>query len=108
MELPAEPLNVIKEDPKYENILYVGSDNGLYASFDMGKTFSTVGNLPRVPVHDITVQVRDNELVVGTHGRSIYITQLDTLHKYMTKMIKSQQMKAALRTFDPKQMQEGK
>lgn len=106
-ELPAEPLNVVKEDPVFENILYVGSDNGLYASFDMGKTFSTIGSLPRVPVHDITVQERDNELVVGTHGRSIYITSLDSIHKIYDKMIKTQQMKAALRTFDPKQMQEG-
>ncbi|WP_462250605.1 VPS10 domain-containing protein [Ferruginibacter sp.] len=79
-DLPAEPLNVIKEDPKKENIIYVGSDNGLYASFDMGKTFMTVGNnLPRVPVHDIAIQQRDNELVVGTHGRSIYITKLDAV-----------------------------
>ena len=78
-DLPAEPLNVIKEDPKKENIIYVGSDNGLYASFDMGKTFMTFGNLPRVPVHDIAIQQRDNELVVGTHGRSIYITKLDAV-----------------------------
>jgi photosystem II stability/assembly factor-like uncharacterized protein len=107
VDLPAEPLNVIKEDPKFENILYVGSDNGLYASFDMGKTFSTIGNLPRVPVYDITIQARDNELVIGTHGRSIYIAQLDSVHKVYNKMIKSQQMKAALKTFDCKQMQEG-
>ncbi|GAB2816680.1 hypothetical protein GCM10027043_16530 [Ferruginibacter profundus] len=78
-DLPAEPLNVIKEDPKKENILYAGSDNGLYVSFDMGKSFMTIGNLPRVPVHDITVQQRDNELVVGTHGRSIFIAKLDAV-----------------------------
>jgi hypothetical protein len=78
-DLPAEPLNVVKEDPKNENIIYVGSDNGLYASFTMGKTFMAVGNLPRVPVHDIAIQVRENELVVGTHGRSIFITKLSTI-----------------------------
>lgn len=79
-DLPAEPLNVIKEDPKKENIIYVGSDNGLYASFDMGKSFMTLGgNLPRVPVHDIAIQQRDNEIVIGTHGRSIYITKLDAI-----------------------------
>jgi photosystem II stability/assembly factor-like uncharacterized protein len=87
-DLPAEPLNVVKEDPKKENIIYVGSDNGLYASFDMGKTFMTVGNnLPRVPVHDIAIQQRDNELVVGTHGRSIYITKLDAVQKAYEKMM---------------------
>ena len=74
-------MNVIKEDPKKENIIYVGSDNGLYASFDMGKSFMTVGNLPRVPVHDIAIQQRDNDIVIGTHGRSIYITRLDAVQK---------------------------
>lgn len=85
-DLPAEPLNVIKEDPKKEAILYVGSDNGLYASFDMGKTFMTMGsNLPRVPVHDIAIQERDNELLAGTHGRSIFITKLDAVQKAYEK-----------------------
>ena len=87
-DLPAEPLNVIKEDPKKENIIYVGSDNGLYASFDRGKTFMSAGmSLPRVPVHDIAIQQRENELVVGTHGRSIYITKLDAVHKIYEKML---------------------
>jgi Sortilin, neurotensin receptor 3, len=107
-DLPAEPLNVVKEDAVKENLLYVGSDNGLYASFDMGKTFMGMNNhLPRVPVHDLAIQARENELVVGTHGRSIYITKLDSVHKVYDKMIKQQQMKAALKIFDPNQMQEG-
>jgi photosystem II stability/assembly factor-like uncharacterized protein len=85
-DLPAEPLNVVKEDPKKENILYVGSDNGLYASLDRGQTFMTMGsNLPRVPVHDIATQQRDNEIVVGTHGRSIYVAKLDAVQKVYDK-----------------------
>ena len=105
--LPAEPLNVIKEDAYKENIIYVGSDNGVYSSFDMGKTFMSMGNnLPRVPVHDLVIQERENELVVGTHGRSIYIAKLDTIHKIYDKMQHSLEMKAALKTFDPKQMNE--
>jgi photosystem II stability/assembly factor-like uncharacterized protein len=80
-DLPAEPLNVIKEDPLYENIIYVGSDNGLYASFDKGKTFMALGKLPPVPVHDIAIQKTANEIVVGTHGRSIYIASLGEVHK---------------------------
>jgi photosystem II stability/assembly factor-like uncharacterized protein len=107
-DLPAEPLNVIREDAKKENIIYVGSDNGLYTSFDMGKTFMSMSNhLPRVPIHDLTIQERENELIVGTHGRSIYITKLDSVYKAYDKMLKSQQMKAALQTFDPKQMNAG-
>lgn len=81
-DLPMEPINVVTEDPKKENIIYVGTDNGLYASFDMGKSFKVLDhNLPRVPVHDIVVQKRENELVIGTHGRSIYITKLDAIQK---------------------------
>ncbi len=80
--LPAEPLNVVIEDTKNENILYVGSDNGLYYSFDRGKSFMSFGkNLPRVAVHDLTIQKRENELVIGTHGRSIFITKLEPLQK---------------------------
>lgn len=107
-DLPFEPLNVIKEDPVKENIIYVGSDNGLYASFEMGKTFMSMShNLPRVPIHDLAIQLRENELVTGTHGRSIYITKLDSVHRIYEKMVKAQKMKASLRTFDPKQMNEG-
>lgn len=81
-DLPMEPINVVTEDPKIENIIYVGTDNGLYVSFNMGKTFKVLdNNLPRVPVHDIVVQKRDNELVIGTHGRSIYVTKLDAIQK---------------------------
>ncbi|MBS1513366.1 MAG: glycosyl hydrolase [Bacteroidetes bacterium] len=87
-DLPAEPLNVVKEDPKKENILYVGSDNGLYASFNRGQSFMTLGNIPRVAVHDIAIQQRDNEMVVGTHGRSIYITKLDAVQSAFDKSLK--------------------
>jgi len=87
-DLPMEPINVVAEDPKKENIIYVGTDNGLYASFNMGKTFMILdNNLPRVPVHDIVIQQRENELVVGTHGRSVYIAKLKELHKLYDKMM---------------------
>jgi photosystem II stability/assembly factor-like uncharacterized protein len=78
-DLPAEPLNVIREDPKNENILYAGSDGGLYVSFDRGRSFMMWnGGLPKsIPVHDIAIQERENEIVLGTHGRSIYVSKLD-------------------------------
>ncbi len=87
-DLPTEPINVVTEDPKKENIIYVGTDNGLYASLNMGKTFVIFdNNLPRVPVHDIVVQQRENELVIGTHGRSVYIAKLKDVHKVYDKMM---------------------
>ncbi|HEU4473107.1 MAG TPA: hypothetical protein VFR58_18575 [Flavisolibacter sp.] len=82
-DLPAEPINVVKEDPKFENIIYVGTDGGLYVSFDRGASFMMWNaGLPKsVPVHDIAIQERDNEIVLGTHGRSIYIASLEEVHK---------------------------
>jgi len=87
--LPSGPLNVVREDPKFENILYVGSDNGLYASFDKGKTFMAFGNdLPSVPVHDIAIQKAANDIVIGTHGRSIYIASLNEVQKIYKDAVK--------------------
>jgi photosystem II stability/assembly factor-like uncharacterized protein len=76
-DLPAEPVNVVKEDPKNPNILYVGTDHNIYVSLDKGKTFQTMSNgLPNVAIHDLVVHPRDKELVVGTHGRSLYIADV--------------------------------
>jgi hypothetical protein len=81
--LPSEPVNVIREDPKDESILYVGTDNGLYVSFDRGETFIPwEASLPRVAIHDIAIQARENDIVLGTHGRSIYISKLDLIQEY--------------------------
>lgn len=81
--LPAEPVNVIREDPKNDSILYVGTDGGLYVSFNRGLSFMAWnGGLPKaVPVHDIAIQERENEIVLGTHGRSLYIASLDDVQK---------------------------
>lgn len=80
--LPLEPVNVIKEDPKNKNLVYVGTDHGLYASLDRGNTFSRFsGGLPAVAVHDLVVQSREQELVVATHGRSIYVASVKELEQ---------------------------
>jgi photosystem II stability/assembly factor-like uncharacterized protein len=78
-DLPLEPINVVKEDPKNENIIYVGTDGGLFVSFNKGQGFMMWNaGLPKaVPVHDIAIQERENEIVLGTHGRSIYIAKLE-------------------------------
>ena len=81
-DLPAEPVNVIVEDNKFQDIIYIGTDNGIYTSFNRGKSFMNMNHqMPNVPVHDMLIQSRENELVVGTHGRSIFITKLDEVHK---------------------------
>ena len=110
-DLPAEPLNVVKEDPTNPDILYVGSDNGLYASLNRGKSFMVLGNLPRVAVHDIAIQKAANEIVIGTHGRSIYIASVDSIHKASTRSTTGTLLPkdnfSALQTFDWKKMNAG-
>ncbi|OIQ27760.1 MAG: glycosyl hydrolase [Bacteroidetes bacterium MedPE-SWsnd-G2] len=82
--LPKSPLNVICEDPKNENTLYLGSDNGAYVSFDQGNTWHAFkSGLPNVAVTDIVIQERENHLLLGTHGRSIYKTNLSAIHQYI-------------------------
>jgi photosystem II stability/assembly factor-like uncharacterized protein len=87
-DLPHEPINVVKEDRKNENLLFVGTDNGLYTSINGGKSFMGMnGGLPRVAVHDLVVHERENELVLGTHGRSIYIAKLKEVQQLTDSII---------------------
>lgn len=66
-------VNVIVEDSANENILYVGTDNGLFISLDKGATWQDFSyGIPKVAVHDAVIQNKAKELIVGTHGRSIY------------------------------------
>ena len=65
-------LHTVREDPGKEGLLYVGTEMGVAFSKDSGETFSPLKlNLPTVAVHEI--RVKDGDLVVGTHGRSIWI-----------------------------------
>ncbi len=82
VNLPLEPINVVKEDPKNPDLIYVGTDHGLYVSLNRGGSFMLMDNgLPAVSVHDLVVHPRDAELVVGTHGRSIYIGSVKELQQ---------------------------
>jgi photosystem II stability/assembly factor-like uncharacterized protein len=66
--------HVVREDPKNPNLLYGGTENGLYASWDTGATWVSIRNgMPPVPVRDIRIHPRDNDLIVATHGRGIYV-----------------------------------
>ena len=80
-DLPAEPVNVIKEDPHNPALLYVGTDHGLYVSLDTGATFTAITELPAVAVHDVVVQPQARDLIVGTHGRSLYRANVELLEQ---------------------------
>ena len=84
--LPISSVNVIKEDPKNENILYLGTDNGVYVSFDKGTRWDLFSEgLPNVAFHDLVVQPEANDLVLGTHGRSLYVADISLLQKLNDK-----------------------
>ena len=67
-------LHTIREHPRNRDLLFAGGEFGLYVSFDRGDNWQELkNNLPRVPVDDIQIHPRDNDLILGTHGRSVWI-----------------------------------
>jgi photosystem II stability/assembly factor-like uncharacterized protein len=100
--LPNEPVNTVREDPKASHLLYVGTDSGVFVSLDRGTTWTAMaGGLPNAPVHDLLVHPREGDLVVATHGRSVYVADAaplrelkeparsKPLHAFKVKAIKS-------------------
>ena len=66
--------HVVREDPRNRNLLYVGTEAGVWASWDRGGHWVSLrGDLPVVPVRDIQIHPRDNDLLLATHGRGLYI-----------------------------------
>lgn len=67
-------VSVIREHPRNPNLLFVGTEYGMFASYDRGGNWTKFHmNLPTVPVDDILIHPRENDLILATHGRSIWI-----------------------------------
>jgi hypothetical protein len=68
-------VHVVREDPKNPNLIYAGTELGLWVSYNGGNSWVELNlkNLPKVAVHDIVVHPRENDLILGTHGRSVWI-----------------------------------
>ncbi len=82
--------HVIREDLVNENLLFVGTDVGLYVSLDRGGSWQRFMNgFPTVPVHDMVIHPRDGELVAATHGRSIWIADIKPLQQLTTAVMAS-------------------
>lgn len=82
------PVNVIKEDPENENILYAGTDNAAYVSLDRGDNWHMfVEGLPKVAIHDLVIQPKAKHLLLGTHGRSIYKADISNLQSFKIEML---------------------
>ena len=82
-------IRVVRQDPKREGLLYAGAETGVFVSFDDGANWQSLQlNLAVVPIHDMVV--KENDLVVGTHGRSFWILDdLTPLHQITNRVEKS-------------------
>jgi photosystem II stability/assembly factor-like uncharacterized protein len=72
--LPGGPINVIREDPKRQDILYVGTDLGVYVTTNGAQSWNCLGSgLPNAAVWGLEIHARDNRLVIATDGRGMWI-----------------------------------
>ena len=78
-DLPEESVNVIVQDPVNPEVLYLGTDQASYISLNSGKNWNYLVQLPNVASYDMIVHPRENELVIATHGRSIYVLDVKPL-----------------------------
>jgi photosystem II stability/assembly factor-like uncharacterized protein len=70
--LPNDPINAVREDPKRQGLLFAGSERAVYVSFDEGENWQTLRlNMPATSIRDLVI--KDDDIVVGTHGRSFWI-----------------------------------
>lgn len=85
-----ESVNVIREDRRNPDLLFVGTDKGVYVSLDGGAHWSSMRNsMPAVAVHDLKIHPRENDLIVGTHGRSFYIADISALQEATPEVLAS-------------------
>ena len=102
--LPNSPVNVIREDPNNDQILYLGNDQRVYVSFDQGQKWQPFNKgLTTAAVHDLVVQPEANHLLVGTHGRSIYKADLAPFQKLNNAFLKQE-----LALLDPEKVKHSK
>ncbi len=81
-DLPDKPVNVVIQDRKNPELLFAGTDHGLYVTLDGGKSWAPFRNaMPWVKVTDLVIHPRENDLVIGTYGRGIYVVDVSPLQE---------------------------
>jgi len=84
-------VNVIREHFRNENLLFIGTERGAFFSIDRGQTWNMFKNLPMVPVDDLAIHPRENDLIFGTHGRSVWILDdITPLEQLSEEVLKSE------------------
>ena len=81
--LPGDkPINVVIQDRKSPDLLFVGTEQGVYVTLDGGRTWAPFkGNMPWLKVTDLLIHPRENDLVVATFGRSLWITDISPIQE---------------------------
>jgi photosystem II stability/assembly factor-like uncharacterized protein len=79
--IPVGPVNTIREDPVNRDILYAGTDGGVFVSKDGGKKWDILGNLPFSYVHDLAIHPRDNMIIIATHGRGMWVMDANPVNE---------------------------
>jgi photosystem II stability/assembly factor-like uncharacterized protein len=79
--IPIGPVNVIREDPVNKDILYAGTDGGVFVTKDGGKKWEVLGTLPYSYVHDLAVHPRDNMIIIATHGRGLWVMDANPINE---------------------------
>ncbi len=75
-------VHVVREDHVNPDLLFAGTDVGAYVSVDRGGSWTRFMNgLPTTPVHDLKIHPRENEIIAGTHGRSIFVADISPLQQ---------------------------
>jgi photosystem II stability/assembly factor-like uncharacterized protein len=86
--LPPGALHVVFEDNKNPNLLFVGTDHGVFTSVDGGRAWSHLrANMPSVTVTDLLVHPRDGDLVAGTYGRGVWVTNITPLRELSNALL---------------------
>src|SRR5262249_43014530 len=82
-------VHVVRESSRNKDLLFAGTEFGLYTSLDGGRRWHHLKNglPPGVTVHDLVIHPRDRELVLGTHGRSIYVMDIAPLEEVTPKVL---------------------
>lgn len=95
--IPCGPVNAITEDPTNPNVLYVGTDLGVYVTLNGGESWQVLAtDMPTTFVHDVTVHPRENLLIAATEGRGMYVMDV----RYIQEMTDSV-LNSALYVFNP-------
>jgi hypothetical protein len=88
--LPNSPVNVIIEDAKNPNLLFAGNDLGIYFSLSGGESWQKMdGNIPVVPIKDLVIHPRENDLVAGSYGRGLFVTNINWLQQMSSKVFEN-------------------